>query len=136
MYRGWTQMIQRCDNPKAKDYHRYGAKGIKVCERWHDFANFLADMGDRPEGMTLDRRSNLGDYSKDNCRWATKKQQTENRFLNKPLRHNGHTALVSEWAGITGIPQHILFSRLRHGWTIAAALETPRMNRGPKPKPK
>lgn len=78
-YVSWQSMKARCHNPKATSYERYGARGITVCRRWHKFENFLADMGERPEGMTLDRRNNNRGYSKANCRWATPKQQHENR---------------------------------------------------------
>jgi len=73
-------MIQRCTNPNRADYRLYGGRGIKVCKRWRDFAAFLADMGERPKGKTLDRYpNNNGNYQPGNCRWATPKQQAANR---------------------------------------------------------
>lgn len=78
-YHSWEQMKQRCQNPKATRYPSYGAVGITVCERWQLFDNFFADMGDRPEGKTLDRINPFGNYEPGNCRWATYKEQANNQ---------------------------------------------------------
>jgi len=83
-YQTWISMRQRCNNVKAGGYKRYGGRGIIICERWNDFRNFLADMGERPEGMTLDRYpNNDGNYEPSNCRWATPLEQTHNRSISK-----------------------------------------------------
>lgn len=78
-YYSWAAMIARCTNPNRSDYRYYGGLGIKVCERWRSFANFLEDMGERPRGRTLDREDANGDYEPSNCRWATKKTQMNNQ---------------------------------------------------------
>ena len=96
-YSSWAGMKRRCLDPKATSYPRYGAVGITVCERWLKFDNFLADMGARPDGKTLDRIKNNRGYEPSNCRWATNEEQRQNRkkkYVVKPTVSDGILLLV------------------------------------------
>lgn len=122
-YESWTAMWQRCTRNKHPDFHRYGGRGITVCERWKSFENFLSDMGERPPGKNLERRNNDEGYCKDNCKWATAKEQSRNRASNRLLCHHGQIRCVSEWAEVLGIKKSTLNERLRRGWSIRRALQ-------------
>jgi hypothetical protein len=79
IYTTWQGMLQRCLNPRSPGFHNYGGRGITVCERWHKFENFYADMREPPDGLTLDRKDNDKGYSPENCKWSTRLEQTHNR---------------------------------------------------------
>lgn len=122
----WEGMIQRCDNPNHLAYARYGGRGIRVCERWHEFAEFYADMYPKPfSSASLDRIDNNGDYCPENCRWATKKEQSRNRSDNRVLNYHGIERCVTEWAETLGMKVSALNERIRCGWTVEDALDTP-----------
>ncbi len=114
-YTSWYAMKQRCLNPKNKSFESYGARGITVCERWLTFENFFADMGERPEGYTLDRIDNDGNYEPGNCRWADGRTQALNREQNG--RRNARRKLTAEtvaWirAGGDGLTHREIAERL------------------------
>ena len=109
-------MLDRCYKADHKFFPHYGGRGIKVCQRWLDgFENFLADMGSRPTGLSLDRIDNDGHYEPGNCRWATWKQQQRNRRSNVYLQAFGARKTVVEWAEATGIKGPTILRRIKHG---------------------
>lgn len=121
-YRAWATMIQRCTNPNVPKYQRYGARGISVCSRWFDFANFLADMGQKPKGLTLGRINNDGHYEPSNCEWQTPKQQANNKSNNQIIAFRGQVKTMSQWADYAGIRFTTLRMRLHRGWSVERAL--------------
>ena len=132
-YRTWHSMINRCTNKNSSIYSRYGAQGISVCERWMRFENFLADMGERPDGHSIDRYpDNEGNYGPGNCRWATPKQQTANRKCSHKLQAEGKTQTIGEWATEKGLPYIQLHRRLSKGWPVDRALNKPLEVRKPR----
>jgi hypothetical protein len=129
-YQSWRDMIRRCTDPKNKNYDRYGGRGIKVCQRWLDsFANFLADMGEAPEGMTLERSDNDVDYSPANCRWASREEQQRNTKTTKFYEFNGISLCVRAWEEKLGLSRGALCHRLQKGWPVEKALSTPNLGR-------
>lgn len=115
-YKTWQGIKQRCENLKSDAYHRYGGRGIKVCDRWQEFENFLSDMGEPPVGASIDRIDNDGDYTPENCRWATVQEQQNNISTNRLFTHDGKTQTLAQWARELGIAYHVLKYRLNHGW--------------------
>ena len=124
-YEIWKTMRQRCVNPRNRKFRLYGGRGISVCDRWlNSFVSFLEDMGERPEGCSIDRINNDGNYEPGNCRWATRTQQARNTRQTTLITFGGHTRCLTEWAGIIGIAQATLRYRLKH-WPIEDALTRP-----------
>lgn len=121
----WMNMVQRCTNPNNPAYDRYGGTGIEVCERWMKFENFLADMGKRPNGMSIDRRDNNKGYELSNCRWATDTTQARNRKVTVELELNGRKQSLMEWADELGMKASVIHTRLWRGWSVEKALTTP-----------
>lgn len=120
----WQSMKSRCLYRGNIDYWNYGGRGIIVCERWLTFENFYADMGERPEGQTIDRINMDGNYEPGNCRWATHKQQANNKRSNRFLTHNGQTMTINQWAKIINISSQGLGGRFKRGWSTEKALTT------------
>lgn len=109
----WRGMIRRCYDTKAKSYPRYGGRGILVCSEWRQsFVAFHQDMGDPLPGMTLEREDTNGPYCKENCRWATMKEQQNNRTNNRLISCRGKTLTVAQWSELRGINYGTLFSRI------------------------
>lgn len=124
-YNSWRGMKKRCYVITHEAYHNYGGRGIKVCERWKDsFENFYKDMGDRPEGKSLDRIDNSGDYISENCKWSTPKEQARNRRNNTMVETGYGFVTLTEFAKDNNIKLSTLSERMRrHKLTPKEALE-------------
>lgn len=125
-YASWMNMKNRCRNPNSEKFRIYGARGIKVCQRWLDsFENFLSDMGKKPIGLTLERINVNGDYEPSNCVWDTPKVQANNTRVNRRLTLNGTTLTLTQWSEKIGITSASLSERIESGWTLERALTEP-----------
>ncbi len=126
-YTSWGSMLERCYNERNHNFPKYGGAGITVCPRWKtSFVNFLSDMGLKPSPKhTLDRIDGTKNYEPSNCRWATPKEQANNRRDNKHFCFLGITHTISEWSEITGISYSILWKRSKKQWSAKRALLTP-----------
>lgn len=120
IYRAWKGILVRCNKKNTTSYKNYGGRGI-ICE-WQSFDDFFRDMGDVPEGYTIDRIDNNGNYSKENCRWATKTEQANNRRTAHLVIYEGKTKNLKTWAKELNIPNKTLHWRLKHGWSVEKAL--------------
>lgn len=113
-YQAWCYMKTRCFNPSREDYYLYGGRGILVCDRWrHSFSTFLEDMGECANGMTLERKNPDGNYEPDNCKWASRDEQANNKRTTTWVTYKGRTQNVSQWAKEIGIHPAVLRSRIQ-----------------------
>lgn len=124
-YSSWKSMKARCDSSKSPEYRNYGGRGIIICERWRHFANFLADMGPRPEATSLDRIDVNGNYEPTNCRWATATEQAQNTRRSHIIEYNGVRQCLTQWALQYHVHPVVLYSRLKRGMSMEQALSTP-----------
>lgn len=126
LYYTWRNMLGRCLNPKLPKFKDYGARGITVCPRWVNFKDFeddvTAEIGPRPDGCSLDRRNNDGNYEPGNIRWATPAEQCENTRRAHKLEFAGKSQSLSAWAREVGVDRRTILKRLQAGWSVEQAL--------------
>ena len=126
-YSSWKSMKSRCYDKNDKDYKRWGGRGISVCEAWRNsFVQFYKDMGERPNGHTIDRINNEGNYEPENCRWSVPKTQSNNTRKNYFIEYMGRIQTAKQWAEeLKNVEYKTILYRLRNGWETHAALTTP-----------
>lgn len=130
LYRQWMGMLARCRNPKAVGYHRYGGRGISVCERWLSYENFYQDMHPRPsKEHSLGRIDNDGNYCPENVRWETRHSQSNNRSTSRFVTFDGKTLTLADWARHLGLKPKTLCERFRKGMSVDLALSPRRLTR-------
>src|ERR1017187_9182240 len=121
-YVSWSAMLTRCFNSDSNSYPDYGGRGISVCDRWtNSFKTFLKDMGKRPDGCSLERIDNNGDYCPENCRWATKKDQSRNQRTSIMVTHDDKTQCITAWAEELGADDAAIRRRIGRGWSLQDA---------------
>lgn len=131
-YCAWVEMRRRCRDPRKKCFPHYGGRGISVCQRWDDFQNFLADMGEVPVGLSIDRIDNDGNYEPGNCRWTTPSEQARNRRTSNWVEFRGVRRLLSEWDHFLGLSVGTIRHRIKNNWpperafTLGAQIIIPR----------
>lgn len=128
LHRIWDSMKSRCYNENVPHYHRYGARGIIICEEWRNnfkaFYDWAMSHGYTDE-LTIDRIDNDGNYCPENCRWVTLHEQNRNRRTNRMITFDGKTQCMSDWAKELGIKPITLLGRFSRGWSVERALTTP-----------
>lgn len=112
-------------SPGATGYEQYGGRGVEICSKWHTFEGFVEDMGERPNGTTLDRKDPDGNYELSNCRWATKSEQANNTRTNRPITVDGKSMNIGELAKASGMSGVTLSERLKRGWSVERAISEP-----------
>lgn len=125
-YKSWVSMHERCGKQSHPDYKHYGARGIAVCEEWKDFENFLAAMGVRPSGKSLDRIDVGGNYTPTNCRWASATEQARNKSNTVKVQFRGGLMALADVCDLVGAEFNLVRSRVRSGWLLEKALYEPR----------
>jgi len=130
IYNTWQAMLNRCKLPSNKSYHRYGGRGITVCDRWKSFENFLEDMGEPNKGESIDRINNDGNYEPSNCKWSDDKTQSRNKSTNVWLEANGTTMIMADWAKRLGCHSITIKARLARGWNVIDAVTKPIKSKG------
>lgn len=127
LYKTWTGMVQRCTNPNHVAYHRYGGRGVVVCDEWSKFIPFMewAQANGFEKGLEIDRMDNNGNYTPDNCRFVTGKANIRNRRNTLYVTYKGETKALATWAEILGMPYYILYQRNKHGWDTERAFTEP-----------
>lgn len=126
IYRTWKGMMARCYKPTRRNYHSYGGRGIRVCERWRDVRNFITDMMPTyVDGLTIDRINVNGNYEPSNCRWATSDQQHNNKTTSRYITALGKTQTVSQWMRETGLCHSTITYRFDKGWQADLIMTTP-----------
>jgi hypothetical protein len=124
-------MRKRCRNPKAQNYKHYGGRGITVCDRWQEFSAFIEDMGERPEGMTLERQDVNGNYEPGNCIWIPAKEQPNNTRRSIMVDIDGQTVCLKVACAMRGLPYNLARDRVRTlGWSIERAMSEPKKING------
>lgn len=136
-YQCWSDMKQRCMNEKHKQFKNYGARGIFICQRWLEaFENFVEDMGEKPDGLTLDRIDNNGPYAPENCRWATPAQQRRNQRDCKYVEYNGERLTAEELGIKLGLHPTTIRYRIKNGWKLEDIVNPEIQLRGRNSKPR
>lgn len=132
-HRTWLYMRNRCYNKNLKCYENYGGRGIKVCDRWlFSFENFYEDMGKRPDGYSIERIDNDGDYSPENCKWIPMSEQAKNKRNVVKIRYNGEIRTMKEWSIITNLSVATIEYRYRAGWDVEKMMTKPMKGTIPK----